>query len=469
MLYNKIRGFFESKWFFVLSTALSALFVVFEKEAIGAIILLNVGALALYFSENILVAFLPALLASTFVIKCYDSATLFMPLWWTALFPVVSIVVYLVTHRRRFTVGKSFPGVVAVAVAVTLGGLFEIPVKDYFSGASIYYVLALGVGMVAAYLFVRSHITENDRYDIFEHFANMMLAVGVFAAFVVLEYYAVNFETTVLAKKLAEVQWSNNLSTMLMITMPFALFKMKKSNLYVLALVVQYVAILLVASRGGWIMGTLEFIICLAVGIFAMGYKKQLRIILSVIAVLSIFVAIVLMLKLLNDQGFLRVGLEKSEARLRLFVRSFDDFWANPIFGSGIGNQANADIYAGKQGTMVWYHMMIPQIVGSLGLVGIVCYGKQMWERFAMIFKNRSAYVWTLGLSYVGIFLMSQVNPGEFCPLPYELLTVVNFIMIEKYQEKSGAGSQRFGSFFNFLKSQKSDFVNILLVEEISF
>ena len=37
-----------------------------------------------------------------------------------------------------------------------------------------------------------------------------------------------------------------------------------------------------------------------------------------------------------------------------------------------------------------------------------------------------------LGVSYLGILLMSQVNPGEFCPLPFELLTVLLFILQEK-------------------------------------
>lgn len=437
--YNKARDFFEGKWFVVVCVILSACFVIFKQEAIGAIILLNVGGVALYFSENILIAFPPALLASTFVIKCYDSASVFLPLWWTALFPIVSVLVYLAVNRKKITVGKSFPGVVAVAIAVTLGGLFKIPAKDYFSGASLYYVLALGVGMVAAYLLVRSHIIENDRYDIFEHFVNMMLTVGVFAAFVVFEHYAVNLSSTLLVKKIADVQWSNNISTILMITMPFSLFKMKKKDRYILTFLVQYAAIMLVASRGGWLMGTLEFVICLVVGFFCMGYSKRLRIILAAIAMFGVVIAIVLFAILLNDKSFLHFSFWKKEARVRLFIRSFEDFIGNPIFGSGLGNKANADIYVGKQGTMVWYHMMIPQIVGSLGLVGIVCYGKQMWERFAMIFKNQSAYVWTLGLSYVGIFLMSQVNPGEFCPLPYELLTVITFIMIEKYQEKLSA------------------------------
>ena len=30
-----------------------------------------------------------------------------------------------------------------------------------------------------------------------------------------------------------------------------------------------------------------------------------------------------------------------------------------------------------------------------------------------------------------GILLMSQVNPGEFCPVPFETLTVLLFILQE--------------------------------------
>jgi hypothetical protein len=108
----------------------------------------------------------------------------------------------------------------------------------------------------------------------------------------------------------------------------------------------------------------------------------------------------------------------------------------NPIFGIGISSGENADLYAGKQGTMVWYHMMIPQVVGSMGILGIVCYFKQFKDRLLMVVKNAEPYVITLGLSYMGLLLMSQVNPGEFCPLPYTLLAVVTFVLIEKRIEK---------------------------------
>ena len=435
-IYIKMRSFFESRIFMLATFVLSACFVIFEKEAYGAIILLNVGAVALLFSENILSAFTPALLACSFVIKCYDSAELFFPLWWTALFPIAAIIAYLIVYRRKITIGKSFGGIVAVAVAVTLGGLFTISPSEYFSGASLYYVLMLGFGMVAAYLLLRSHIVETDRYDIFGHFADMMVAVGAFASFVVLEYYAKNLSTTLLVSELADVQWSNNVATILMITMPFALYKMKDRIWFLSLFLVNYAALLLAASRGGWIMGTVEFLICVSVGVLAMNMGKAKRIALVILGALFMCVAVVAVVRVSDYwDGDLKF-LPHDDVRIRLFARSFEDFMENPVFGKGLGNTANSDLYNGKKGTMTWYHMMIPQIVGSLGLVGMFCYGKQMVERFAMIFRKPDAYVWTLGLSYIGIFLMSQVNPGEFCPLPYELLTVITFIMIEKYNEK---------------------------------
>lgn len=435
-IYIKLRSFFESRIFMLATVVLSACFVIFEKEAYGAIILLNVGAVALLFSENILSAFTPALLACSFVIKCYDSAELFFPLWWTALFPIAAIIAYLIVYRRKITVGKSFGGIVAVAVAVTLGGLFTISPSEYFSGASLYYVFMLGFGMVAAYLLLRSHIVETERYDVFGHFVDMMVVVGAFASFVVLEYYVKNLSTTLLVGELADVQWSNNVATILMITMPFALYKTKDRIWFLPIFLVNYASLLLAASRGGWIMGTVEFLTCVAVGVLAMNMGKAKRIALIILGALFMCAAVLAVVRISDYwDGDLKF-LPHDDVRIKLFARSFEDFMENPVFGKGLGNTANSDLYNGKKGTMTWYHMMIPQIVGSLGLVGMFCYGKQMVERFAMIFRKPDAYVWTLGLSYIGIFLMSQVNPGEFCPLPYELLTVITFILIEKYNDK---------------------------------
>lgn len=435
-VYLKIQSFFESRWFILLSVMLGAGFVVCEREAYGAIFLLNLGAFALLFCENIISAFTPALVASAFVIKCYDSASLFLPLWWTAIFPIVAILAYLIIFRREITVGKSFYGLLAVAVSVTIGGLFTISSEEYFSPVAIYYVIMLGFGMVAAYLFVRAHIRESTRYDVFERFILIMTAVGLFACFVVFEHYAVNFRETILAGKLADIQWSNNISTLIMYSMPFVLWYMRKSFAFFPLLLINYGALLLSGSRGAWVMGTVELLVCLVVYclLAEKGKFKTVAVSLFCVAVAAVVGVAAWKFTVYENKGW--AFLAHDDVRIRLVARSFEDFSENPIFGKGVGNTDNSDLYNGKKGTMVWYHMMIPQIFGGFGIIGMYCYGKQMADRFVMIFKRKDAYVWIVGLSYIGMLLMSQVNPGEFCPLPYGLLVVVTFIMIEKYQEK---------------------------------
>ena len=81
---------------------------------------------------------------------------------------------------------------------------------------------------------------------------------------------------------------------------------------------------------------------------------------------------------------------------------------------------------------MSWYHMMIPQIIGSMGLIGVAMYGYQIFARFKIIFTKTSSWSLVLGLSYLGILMMSQVNPGEFCPVPFEMLAVLLFILQER-------------------------------------
>ena len=425
----------------------AALIVVIKQEEYGLIAMLNLGALALLFSENITNAYFPGFLGVTFLIKCYTEDYANFPHWWFAVLPFTlpAIVAYLIVYRRKITVGKSFKGVLAVAVAVTAGGLFSISLQDYFSPATLYYTIGLGFGMLGAYLFVRAHTVENDRYNIFERYADMMWLVGIFAVFMVFEHYARNLETTLLAGQLANIQWSNNISTTLMMTMPFALYRAKKNIGFLAIFFLNYVAIILTGSRGGWVMGSIELVICLAVAFFFMDMERNRRIALGVLGVITMIVGVFGVVWFIDYITKWSGGefVTHDEARIRLIARSFEDLMTSPVFGKGLGYKGNYDLYKAPPASIGWYHMFIPQIAGSMGFVGILCYAKQVRDRFKMIFSKPDAYVWALGLSYIGMFLMSQVNPGEFCPLPYALVTMTNFVMMERYNEKRGISYEK--------------------------
>jgi hypothetical protein len=123
---------------------------------------------------------------------------------------------------------------------------------------------------------------------------------------------------------------------------------------------------------------------------------------------------------------------KKGEARMTLIERMKLDFKSNPVFGVGIGYTGNEDAYNPVKGAMNWYHMWFAQVIGGLGVLGILAYGYQLIDRFIIFFKNRSMVNLTFLLSYLGLLLMSQVNPGEFCPMPYAALAMTYFALMEK-------------------------------------
>ena len=127
--------------------------------------------------------------------------------------------------------------------------------------------------------------------------------------------------------------------------------------------------------------------------------------------------------------------ISSNSARMNLLKRMVEDFKHNPIFGVGIGYTGNSDIYSPVKGAMNWYHMWFAQVIGGLGIVGILAYGYQLTDRVRLFFANRSMLHMTFFLSYIGLFLMSQVNPGEFCPVPYAMLGVTYFVMMEKPEQ----------------------------------
>ena len=71
--------------------------------------------------------------------------------------------------------------------------------------------------------------------------------------------------------------------------------------------------------------------------------------------------------------------------RVQLFLRGITDFLHNPVFGIGLISQRNSDLFTGVEGSMVFYHNSIAQIMGSMGLVGIAAYGVLMRDRIAPV------------------------------------------------------------------------------------
>lgn len=438
---NKIVDFLNGKYFVWIMFVIACVITAGGFEVAGALIFAAIMVCLLFLSDRFICLLSPLLFMSAFVLKCYDSYNIFIKYAVFIPFVAIAVIFNLVfyRHRRKIYIGPSFWGVVAVAVAVTFGGIFSISKEEYFNAVTLYYVIGLGILMVALYLLLSSSLNSRDTKFIDktkEVFAEIMYALGVFCVAMILLHYFRDIELKGFLDKIPSPQWSNNISTLIMFAMPFAFLYTKKNMAHLITCVMLFVSLIIVQSRGGILLGSVEFVFCSAYCFFI--HKKTYKRVMSLLPLMAVVLMGILFFDKINDRLSVDLNIASlmaspTEARALLIPRSFEDFKAYPIFGRGLGYSGNADLYSPKHGAMHFFHMMIPQIISSMGIMGILAYGFQFVQRMRSAFRIRvTPYRFCLFLSYIGILLMSQVNPGEFCPMPYQLLTMILFLLLDR-------------------------------------
>jgi hypothetical protein len=392
-------------------------------------------SLLLIVCDDILPTTLPFLLLCTISTNCYDSFDTFMAYIPYAPIVVACAVFHFVVYHKKFSVGESFKGIFAVSLAICMGGIGNFTVIEYAKGA--YYVLGLGFGMMLAYMLMKSEFGVQREYDFKERFAVIMMLEGLLCVLMVFwGYYKRSMGWTVDTPYPYGFS-PNNIGTMLLFSMPFPLYLAKKNGWFALGTLAFFGTCCLTVSRGGMLCGCALFAVCALYWIFSVEGKWRLvRFLVCVGALLALILIFGKTIWNTVIMRFINEGIFSDDHRTPMIFEAFANFFENPLVGTGI---LDDDITYGKfnrKGTLTWYHMMIPQIIGSMGLIGIVAYGFQIFGRVKSIFQEPTAWSLCLGLSYLGILLMSQVNPGEFCPLPFELLTVLLFILQEERHDK---------------------------------
>lgn len=441
--------------------ALACLINIFEMEIYGAALLILISSVFLVISSRITDAMLPVLLVTVFVTKLYDVlgneeyVKQIMHIAWVAAVFVGAVIFHFIRYRKPFVAGRSLAPLCAISVALILGGVGSISSKEYFSPTALFYVFALGIGMVLFYMLIRPQLDGESGREIIK----IMYVMGLFAAFCVVMFYVRDWDSYMETRKYVYFQSKNNLSTFLMLALPFPIFYATKNPLHIIPSFFMYICIIFTGSRGGFLMGTAElFIVLLSYVIFYPKTKEQRIVALSCAAILGVgviccipFIAKLYGVNGINGEPTFRISdligklksylVRDDESRYGLLGRMWMDFKRNPLFGAGIGYTGNQDLYNPTSGAMNWYHMWFAQVIGGLGAVGIAAYGYQLGSRVRLFVQTRSNVTLTMFLSYIGLFLMSQVNPGEFCPVPYSMLAVTFFAVMETGLDKNGCSA----------------------------
>ncbi len=433
-IFNKI---FLSPYFYALLFALACAITLFGKEVIGAVGFVLLICAALVLCEDILATTLPFMLLCVFITKCYNSFDTFIKFWWMAIPALLSILFHFVIYHKKIRIGSTFYALIAVSASLVLGGIGTISATDYFRPVSLFYVVFLGIGMVVAYLLLKAQMCEPRDYDARQKLLAILYIAGLLACVMLFKNIYDHWAHFIKYKHICHyihMQAKNNLSTFLMFAIPCPFFFASKNRLHLLSPLIMILAIIISGSRGGIIFGLIELAICYIVFTIVDKRNRYIYIAVLLLAIGAFIYKAPALLDFMFNKSLDKL-ISTDEARYKMLSRAWEGYLQNSLFGHGLGYTGNTDLYNPKAGALTWYHMMIPQIVGSLGSIGILAYGYQFFVRARTVIKGvltkDRILICALGMSYVGVLLMSQVNPGLFCPLPYSLITVMIFALID--------------------------------------
>lgn len=194
---------------------------------------------------------------------------------------------------------------------------------------------------------------------------------------------------------------------------------------------VTYVMTILTMSRNALIFATLGYVCCVILCCFVGKHKKAFRII-----TVTGIVAIAVLAFLLRDNIYTFFkdhfdrGLLNDNGRYPLWRAAFESFLESPIFGSGFYG-INFDTYDQFGFVPKMAHQTILQILGSMGIFGILAYGYYRVNTAIMIFKKPSVMKSIFAISILVLLLESMLDNFVFSVYPV-MYYVISLAIIGK-------------------------------------
>ncbi len=429
---EKIKKFLVSDWFTVILLVASVGIVFGSCEIIGTVAFVLIFGVTMALTDDWMPLLQIIMFTTCFSIRCKNSFSTFLGYWWVVPVMVVLIACHFIRFKAAFLKGMCFKGILATSIAVTLGGVGIISAKEYFSYTSLFYVFMLGFGMLIIYSYMSASLKAKDSYSYAEKFSKMMVCVICLLAVCLFEEYFTNRAQLADGFEIIPFQWRNNAATILMLAMPFAFYLSAKDFGLFFIGIIDYILILFTGSRGGMLFGLIELMLCIIV-MFIL--DKRHRPAIAAIVGVSLVVTCLTYKTWIDTLSYTLLRLidpKENSIRLQLIPRGIGDFKSNPIFGRGIGYMGNRDVHKSADFALCWYHCSPIQVIGSFGIVGIVAYGYLIYLRIKTLMKNLTFFNIIMFISYIGLGMMSLVNPGIFAPFPYLFLITLYFVMMER-------------------------------------
>lgn len=360
---------------------------------------------------------------------------------------IVPVAVCLVIHFVRFplkffNVGKLFLPLCLVTIAMFMGGVLSPYQINYAAG--LLYVIPLGPVLLLVYLYFANYIAYPEDFDIKKYICLLLMLMGFISA-TETAYYTYNY--SVLQNNvfgLKELGWSNinTAANVLIIAIPATCYLLTESKnyfAYLLAVLLFYFSIFLTGSDGCLAI-SLAFLPILAFYTYkhinGVKNKKSFNFIifLAISGVLSLLVAIYVLGKQSLIYELLSKVSSADSGRTQLYKDAWIIFKTSPLFGAGFGYH-NHYLYSpiGGGGLRLFnFHSTLFQVMGSMGIAGILAYVFYFYQRYSVLTERNDKYHLFAFLSFTIAECYGFIDTLEFSTIPL-MITLTLLILITEF------------------------------------
>lgn len=441
---KKAREFLYTDAYILLVLAIVLIAWLAQNSTFGFVALILVSCVALVVSDDIIPLTVNIFGAPLMIFD--DSVSSFVYLWPTFIPLVLAIAVFVVRNvknkiaRKKFVMGKMFFPQICVSIALLLGGAGIVEKSNYLDALPI--CIALGIGVLFVYLLYCNFAKTENNIDVYAYFAKVLMFIGV----------AVGIELVALIVRtgVSPSGWSayggwntgwgnrNNVATFLLICAPMGIYLSTKRRfpiVYILISMFEYACLIMTLSRGGILFGAIAGIFALFFSIVKANDRKK-----QIISWAVVVVAAGVVLAIFKDltagvvESILnRVNVEGdyTSGRFDLYREAWKLFKQYPIVGGGMGHVGTN---AGMKNDMglYWFHSTLFQILGCMGLVGVLAYGYYYATKIYLLIKKRkSTFALFILAIWIGFEGYSMIDTGTMTPFPNMMLIMITTYMLE--------------------------------------
>lgn len=418
---------------FLLVLCVLALFADANLEFMFLFIAIEV--LLLIFCDDLMSIIAPLFCILLLAVKYFKDLSVLTGYLWYAIIPFAAAVIFnLIQYRKPLVKGKFFWPFAAVSVSLIIGGAGVVSAKEYFEPIALYYMLGLGIGMLALYLLAVSRLENKRPYNRAERLAEIIYFSGILTSIIIAAFYISNIEEFIKKGSVLFFKARNYTTSVLLMALPMPCLFVKRNKIHIISMFVMYLAMVFSGSRSGLVFGAVLLLICL-IYILTLdnNHRAPTFLIFLTLIVFASFLAYQCLPQLFSSRLIGDKLITSDETRIEYYEIASANFLNHPILGMGVGNIKDIEVFkAYFPGCIMFYHNIILQIISCLGIVGVASFGWMFVKRIKTLFESRKKYAAVYGLSYLGILMMSMTNPGLFCPFPETALVMLMFVVLEK-------------------------------------